>query len=125
MSLIYANALSNTGTCTYTQAAAYNVTWAITSLEVSFAGPSYGPNARLTVWDGAIGTGTIIYRCFLNQPTGSIGIVQKINLAQDQNGNVGLQASTGNAVNVVVDGFGANQCSLNMRFSDGLPTGRL
>lgn len=121
MSITFVNSLSNTGTNVLTQAGAYSVSWNLTSLEVSFAGPSYGPNARLTIWDGPIG-GTIIYRCYLNQPTGSIGIVQKINLPQDQNGNVGLQSITGNAMNVVVDGFGPNQCSINARFSDGLPT---
>jgi hypothetical protein len=120
VSLIYANSLSNTGTNTYTQAAATGVTWNLTSLEVSFAGPSRGPNARLTIYDGTV-AGTILYRCFLDQPTGSIGIVQKINLPQDAQGKVGLQAITGNAMTIVVDGFGANQSSLNMRFTDGLP----
>lgn len=120
MSLVYVNSLSNTGTNVLTQAAAAGVTWNLTALEVSFAGPSYGPNAKLTIYDGAVG-GTILHRDFLNQPTGSVGIVQKINLPQDAQGRVGLQALTGNAMNIVVDGYGANQCSINARFTDGLP----
>ncbi len=120
MSLVYANSLSNTGTNTLTQAAVPGVTWNLTFLEVSFAGPSRGPNARLTIYDGAVG-GTILYRCFLDQPTGSIGIVQEINLPRDAQGRRGVQSVTGNAMNIVVDGYGNNQCSINARFTDGLP----
>ena len=120
MSLTYVNSLSNTGTCTLTQSSANGVTWNLTFLEVSFAGPSRGPNARVTIYDGTV-AGTVLYRAFLDQPTGSVGIVQKINLPQDQRGNVGLQATTSNAMTIVVDGYGANQCSVNARFADGLP----
>lgn len=120
MSLTYANSLSSNGTNTLTQAAATGVTWNLTFLEISFAGPSRGPNARVTIYDGSI-TGTVLYRAFLEQPTGSVGIVQKINLPTDASGKLGLQALTGNAMTIVVDGFGANQCSINARFVDGLP----
>lgn len=120
MSLVYVNSLSNTGTNVLTQAAAAGVTWNLTFLEISFAGPSRGPNARVTIYDGGV-TDTILYRAFLEQPTGSIGIVQKINLPTDANGKLGLQALTGNAMTIVVDGYGANQCSINARFTDGLP----
>lgn len=120
MSTTYLNALSSTGTCTMTQSAVPGATWNLTFLEISFAGPSRGPNARVTIYDGAVG-GTILYRAFLDQPTGSIGIVKKVNLPQDQYGNVSLQALTGNAMNIVVDGYGANQCSINARMVDGLP----
>jgi hypothetical protein len=123
MSLTYANSLSNTGTCVLSQTGVPSVTWNLTFLEISFQGPSYGPNARLSIWDGPIG-GTLLFRDFLNQPSGSVGIVQKINLPQDQNGNIGIQALTGNTMNIVVDGFGTNQCSINARLTDGLPTGR-
>lgn len=117
---IYANSLSATGTNTLTQAGAPGVTWNLTFLSVSFAGPSRGPNARLTIYDGTI-TGTVLFRLYLDQPTGSVGFVQNITLPQDQSGNVGLQALTGNAMTIVVDGFGANQSSINARFADGLP----
>lgn len=120
MPLVYANSLSSTGTNTYTQDAVANVTWNLTSLETSFKGPSRGPNARLTVYDGAVGD-TIIYRCFLDQPTGSVGMVQKINLPTNALGQIGLQGTPGNAMTIVVDGFGDNQSSINARFTDGLP----
>jgi hypothetical protein len=120
MGLTYQNSLSSTGTNTLTQAAAGGVTWNLTFLEVSFAGPSKGPNARLTIYDGST-SGTVIYRAFLDQPTGSVGMVQKINLPVDANGELGIQATTGNAMTIVVDGFGANQSSINARFTDGLP----
>ena len=120
MSTTYQNALSQTGTCVMTQAANPYVTWNLTSLEVSFAGPSNGPNARVTIYDGTVAAGTVLYRAFLTQPVGSIGCVQKINLPVTASGQIGLQALPGNAMNIVVDGFGANQCSINARFNDGL-----
>ena len=116
----YANSLSDTGTNTLTQAAGPGVTWNLTFLSISFAGPSRGPNARLTIYDGTV-SGTILFRMFLDQPTGSVGFTQNITLPQDQRGNVGLQALPGNAMTIVVDGYGANRCSINARLVDGLP----
>lgn len=120
MSITFGNSLSSTGTCVLTAPAATSVCWNLTFLSISFAGPSRGPNARVTIYDGAVGS-TILFRAFLDQPTGSIGLIQQIALPQDQRGNVGLQALPGNAMNIVVDGYGANQCSINGRFTDGLP----
>lgn len=118
----YATSQSSNGTNTLTQAAgAFGCVWNLTFLEVSFAGPTLGPNARVSIYDGSI-TGTLLYRAFLAGPgSGSVGSVQKINLPQDGQGRVGIQASPNAAMTVVVDGFGANQCSINARFVDGLP----
>ncbi len=127
-SLVYSNALSNTGVCTLTAPATTGVTWNCTSLEVSMTGPTIGPNASLTIYDGAVG-GTILYRCYLYGPVyqsgsiagGSVGSVQKINLPTDAQGHTGIQSITGAAMNIQVTGTGANQVSINARFTDGLP----
>lgn len=121
MGLVYVNSTeeSGAGTNTLTQAGAPGVVWNLTSLEVSFAGPSRGPNAKVTVYDGTT-SGTVLYRAYLDQPTGSVGFVQKINLHRDANDKPGCQASPGNAMTVVVNGYGVNRCSINARFNDGL-----
>ena len=127
MSLTYSNSQSNTGVCTLTAPASNNVTWNLTSLDVSMAGPTVGPNAVLTIYDGAIG-GTVLYRCFLNGPNqpgipsgGSVGWTQKIILPTDANNHPGIQAITGNAMNIQVVGTGANVVCINARLLDGLP----
>ncbi len=121
MSLVYSNAQSNTGTANLTAPAAPGVTWNLTFLEISLSGSGYsGPGATLTIYDGAVG-GTVLFKDFLALPVGSVGTVQKVNLPQDQHGNVGLQALTGNAMNIVVSGVGSNLISVNARFSDGIP----
>src|SRR3954470_9474891 len=126
MSLTYVNSQSNTGTCTLTQAAAAGVTWNMTSLSVSMAGPTSGQNTKLTVYDGAVG-GTVLFSAFLNGPgvlgtgLGSVGSIQEIPLPKDALNRPCCQAITGNALNVQVVGTGADQVSINGRFSDGLP----
>ncbi len=121
MSLVYANSQSNTGTCVLTQPAAAGVTWNLTSLEVSMSGSGYGgAGARLTIYDGAIG-GTVLMMDFLALPVGSVGTVQNINIPTDAQGRKALQALTGNAMNIVVNGVGSNIVSINARFTDGLP----
>lgn len=123
----YTNAQSSTGTCTATAPAAGNgVTWNLTSLSVSMAGPTSGVNAKLTIYDGAVG-GTVLFACFLNGPgavgtgIGSVGTIQDIPLPKSPQGIPGVQASPGNAMNIQVTGTGANQVSINARFSDGIP----
>lgn len=108
------------GTNTLTRAAGisdtvHNLTW----LEISFAGPTRGPNAMLTIYDGDT-SGTVIHRTYLDQPTGSVGFVQLINIPKDARGNPSLQATPGNAMTIVVNGYGANRCSINAKFGDGL-----
>lgn len=126
MGVTYTNAQSNTGTCTATAPAGPGVVWNLTSLQISMAGPTSGVNAKVTVYDGAVG-GTVLYAAFLNGPgalgtgIGSVGTIQDIPLPKDPLGRPGLQSSPGNAMNVQVVGTGADQVSINARFSDGLP----
>lgn len=122
----YVNAQSSTGTCTATAPAAPNTTWNLCSLSISMAGPTAGPNAKLTIYDGAVG-GTVLFAAFLNGPgalgtgVGSVGTIQDIPLPKDPQGRQGLQNTPGNAMNIQVTGTGVNQVSINARFSDGLP----
>ncbi len=127
MSTVYVNSQSNTGVCTLTAPAAPGVVWNLTSLEVSMSGPTVSPNAKLTIYDGAVG-GTVLYACYLtgpNQPGiptgGSVGWVQKINIPVNAINQPGIQSLPGNAMNIQVVGTGANQVSINGRFTDGLP----
>lgn len=132
-SAVYGNAQSTTGITTLSfpvAGAAANVTPVMTSLSISQAGPTLGPNAKVTVWDGPIGTGTVIWAAFLSGPgipggAGSVGIIQDMPLPLSPSGNNMrlLQATTGNQMNVQVTGTGGNQVSINARFSDGIPTG--
>lgn len=117
---------SNTGTCTLTATAQPMVTWNLTYLSVSQAGPTSGTNAKVTVWDGAVGSGTVIFAAFLNGPgalgtgIGSVGTIQDIPIPKDARGMPALQATPGNAMNVQVTGTGANAVAINARFTDGL-----
>lgn len=130
MGVAYTNAQSNTGTCTATAPAAVGTTWNLCSLSISQAGPTVGANAKVTVYDGAVG-GTVIFAAFLSAPGagyggglplgGSVGVIQDIPLPRSPQGIPGLQGSPGNAMNIQVTGTGANQVSINARFSDGLP----
>lgn len=127
MSIAFASSQSSTGTCTLTRDAAPGVAWTLTSLTVSMAGPTSGLNAKLTIWDGAVGSGTAVAVYYLNGPgtlgtgIGSVGSFQEIPIPKDAQGRPGLQGITGNAMNIQVVGTGANQVSINARFTDGLP----
>ena len=124
MSNTYVNAQSNTGTCTLTAPAGPGVVWNLTSLSVSMAGPTAGPNAKLTIYDGAVG-GTVLFAVFLVGPTtvaaGSVGNTQEIPLPRDPLNRPCCQALPGNAMNIQVVGTGVNQVSINARLGDGLP----
>lgn len=126
MSTTYANSQSSTGICTATAAAGPGTTWGLTSLSISQAGPTSGPNAKVTIWDGPVGTGTVIFAAFLGVPgvpggIGSVGMIQDIPLPKTPQGTQLIQATPGNAMNIQVTGTGANLVSINARFTDGLP----
>ncbi len=127
MSAPYYTSTGSTGTTTITAAAGPGVTHNCTSIVVSMAGPTSGQNARLDVWDGAVGTGTRIFTCFLNGPgaagtgIGSVGSIQDIPLPKDGLGRGRLQSTPGNAMNIQVIGTGADQVSINAFITDGLP----
>lgn len=123
MSTTYVNSQSSTGTCTATAAAGPGTTWNLSSLSISQSGPTHSPNAKVTIYDGAVG-GTVIFAAYLGGPrsaVGSVGIIEEIPLPKDALGRPGLQATPSNAMNIQVTGTGANQVSINARFSDGLP----
>lgn len=122
----YFNSQSSNGTTTVTADAAPGVVWNLTSLSISMAGPTSGVNAKVTVYDGAVG-GTTIFAAYLNGPgalgtgIGSVGTIQEIPLPKDALGRPCLQATPGNAMNIQVTGTGADRVSVNARISDGLP----
>ncbi len=128
--LAYVNAQGNNGTTTATAPAIANVTWNLTSLTVSQSGGAIGPNAKVTIYDGAVG-GTVLWAGYLSSPGsfiqgtgglgGSVGVIQEIPLPKSPQGLPGIQGSTGNAMNVQVTGTGLNNVSVNARFADGLP----
>ena len=126
MGVTHTNAQSSNGTTTATAPAAPNTTWNLSSLSVSMAGPASGVNAKLTIYDGAVG-GTVLFACFLNGPgalgtgIGSVGTIQDIPLPKTPDGKQSLQGTPGNAMNIQVTGTGPNQVSVNARFGDGLP----
>lgn len=127
MGVAYTNAQSSTGTCTATAPAGPGVVWNLCSLSISMAGPTSGVNAKVTIYDGAVASGTVIFAAYLNGPgavgtgIGSVGTIQDIPLPRSPQGIQGLQGSAGNAMNIQVTGTGANAVSINARFSDGLP----
>lgn len=127
MGVTHTSSQSNTGTCTATAAAAPNTTWNLTSLQISMSGPTAGPNAKLTIWDGAVGSGTVLFLVYLNGPgalgtgIGSVGTIQDIPLPKTPQGIQSVQGTPGNAMNIQVVGTGVNNVSINARFSDGLP----
>lgn len=112
---------STTGTNSMVQAAGPGVVWNLTYLTVSFAGPTAGPNAKVTVYDGTAAAGTVIFQQYLAGPSGSVGTTHKIDIPVDALGRFALQASPDAVMTIVVDGFGANRCTINARFTDGLP----
>lgn len=126
MGVVHTSSQSNTGTCTATASAAPGVTWNLSSLSVSQQGAVSGVNAKVTVYDGAVG-GTIIFAAYLNGPgtlgtgLGSVGTVQEIPLPRAPNGVQSLQGTPGNAMNIQVTGTGGNAVIINARFSDGIP----
>ncbi len=127
MGVVNQSSQSNTGTCTLTATAQPMVTWNLTYLSISQAGGVSGTNSKVTVWDGAVGSGTVIFGAFIGGPEtyentgiGSVGVIRDIPLPKDARGMPALQATPGNAMNVQVTGTGSNSVILNARFTDGL-----
>lgn len=121
MGVAYSNSQSSTGTCVVTAPAGPNTTWNLTALSISLAGPTLGPNGKVTVYDGTAATGTIIHAEFLPGPgSGSVGTTLKVSIPLGPNNKPGLQGTPGNAMTIVVNGTGVNQVSVNARFTDGL-----
>lgn len=133
--LAYVNSQGNNGTITATAPAITGVCWNLTSLQISQSGGSIGPNAKVTIYDGAIGE-TVLAAYYLSSPGavmmsgagvvvgglgGSVGIIQDIPLPKSPQGVPGVQATPGKAMNIQVTGTSNNNVSINARLSDGLP----
>lgn len=121
----FLNSESSTGTCTATAPAGTPTTcWNLISLIVSQAGPTVSANAKVTVWDGAVGS-TKLFSASLGAPgipggIGSVGIIQDVPLPKGPGGVPGIQGTPGNAMTIQVTGTGANLVCLNARCNDGL-----
>lgn len=121
----YSTSTSSNGTTTVTLTAVTGVTWTLTSLVVSQAGPTSGVNAKVTVWDGAVGSGTALFTAYLNGPgavgtgIGSVGTIQEVPLPTDAQGRRRISNTPGNALNVQVTGTGVNQVAVNLAYTDG------
>ena len=94
-----------------------NRTINLTFLEVSLTGPGFGSNAQLRIWDGAVGNGVPLFSDFIISPVGSVGTVQKINLPEDAQGNVGIQGTPGSAMTVQIVNLGTTSSIINARAS--------
>lgn len=123
MAVTFQSGQSNTGTLTVTASATPGVTWNLSSLSVSLSGPTQGPNGKVTVYDGSVASGTVIYAEYLPGPgSGSVGNTIECKIPKDPLGRPGLQGTPGNAMNIQVTGTGVNNVIANARFSDGLPS---
>ncbi len=127
MGVRFTSSQSSTGICTATApAGGAGTTWNLCSLSISQSGPTSGPNAKVTIWDGAVGTGTVLFAAYLSVPgipggISSVGIIQDIPLPKDPQGRQGVQSSMNAAMNVQVTGTGGNNVIINASFTDGLP----
>lgn len=89
----------------------------LTFLEVELAGPGFGANAQLRIWDGAVGNGIPLFSSFITSPVGSVGSQQLINLPTDAQGNKGVQGTPGNVMNVQIVNLGTTSSIINARVS--------
>lgn len=115
--VLFPSTTSSAGVNTMTIPAQANRAINLTFLEVSMAGPGFGSGAQLRIWDGSVGNGSPLYSAYLTTPVGSVGSVQKINLPTDEGGNIGIQATPGNAMVVQIINLGNNAAILNARVS--------
>ena len=114
-STIFTSSSATSGTNTLTQAAQANRAWNLTFLEVSCAGPGFGGNAKITIYDGTV-AGTVLFADWLTSPVGSVGTVQKINLPVGADGLPGLVNTPGNAMTIVITNPGSNATIINTKF---------
>lgn len=117
LAVVYPSTTSSSGVNTMTIPAQANRAVNLTFLEVAMTGPGGGGGAQLRVWDGAVGNGVPLYSCYLAPAAGSTGSVQKINLPEDAQRNVGLQGTAGNAMNVQIVNLGNVTAIINARVS--------
>lgn len=117
LGVVYPSTTSSGGVNTMTIPAVVNAAINLTFLDVEMAGPGFGANAQLRIWDGAIGVGTPLFSSYLTGPVGSVGTQQVINLPKDSQGNVGIQGTPGNAMNIQIVNLGSTSAIMNARYS--------
>lgn len=117
----YINGQGSNGTLSIVAPAGPGVVWNLTSLSISQAGPTIGPNAKVEIRDGTLAAGTVIHAEYLpGAGAGSVGNTYQVKIPLGPNNKPSLQASPGNVMTVTVTGTGANLVSANARFTDGL-----
>lgn len=94
-----------------------NQTINLTFCEISLVGAGFGGNAQVRIWDKAVGNGVPLFSDFLAGPVGSVGTVQKLNLPEDSQRNIGLQGSPGNAMVIQIRNLGSTSSIINTRVS--------
>ena len=94
-----------------------NRTINLTFLEISLVGTGFGGNAQLRIWDNTVGNGVPLFSDFITAPVGSVGTVQKINLPEDAQGNIGIQGTPGNALAIQIRNLGTTSSIINARAS--------
>ena len=117
LATLYPSTTSSAGVNTMTIPAQAGRTLNLTFLEVAMAGPGGSAGAQLRIWNGAVDSGAPLYSCYLNPAAGSVGTVQKINLPEDAQRNVGIQGTPGSALVVQVVNLGSVTAILNARVS--------
>lgn len=117
LSTLFPSTTSASGANTMTIPGQANRMINLTFLEVSMAGPGFGANAQLRIWDGSVGNGAPLFSDYLTSPVGSVGTVQKISLPTDAQGNVGIQGTAGNAMVVQIINLGNTSAIINARVS--------
>ena len=117
-SIVYPSTTSTASdVATMTIPAVANATINLTFCEVNMAGPGFGANAQLRIWDGSVGTNVPLFQDFLTGPVGSVGTSQVLNLPKDAQGNVGLQGTPGNAMTIQIKNLGNVSTCINARVS--------
>lgn len=117
LATLYPSTTSSAGVNTMTIPAQAGRTINLTFLEVAMAGPGGGSNAQLRIWNGAVDSGAPLYSCYLTPAAGSVGTVQKINLPEDAQRNVGVQGTPGSAMVIQIINLGNVSAIMNARSS--------
>ena len=103
------------GTNTLVQTASANSAWNLTFLEVCAQGAQAQGSGTITIYDGTA-AGSVLFQEFIPTTGGSIGYTYKCNLPTDGNGNPTLVCTPGNAMTIILSGFGSASTIINTRF---------
>lgn len=118
--IAYSNAQSSNGICTIIAPAGPGVQWNLTALSISQAGPTIGPNAKVTIYDGTVAGNVLFAELLPGAGASSVGSVVDVKIPRGPTNVPGLQGTPGNAMTIIATGTGANLVSMNARLTDGL-----